>query len=48
MNLKSETCLVIGNIIIRAHALNLHRTEHPADIINNLYISWRGLQGGLV
>ena len=35
--------LVISNIIVRAHALYLHRTEHPADVVNNLYVGSSGL-----
>jgi hypothetical protein len=30
---------VISNIIVHAHALYLHRTEHPTNIVDNFYIS---------
>lgn len=34
------TDLVVSNEVVRAHALNLRRTEHPANIVNNLNVSW--------
>ena len=35
--------LVISNIIVGAHALYLHRTEHPANIIDVFNVSRSGL-----
>lgn len=37
------THFVISNVIVRAHSLNLHGTEHPANIVNDFYISRSGL-----
>ena len=35
--------LEVSNIIVRAHALYLHRTEHPANIIDVFNVSRSGL-----
>jgi len=35
--------LVISNIVIRAHALYLHWTEHPANIVNDFNVRGSGL-----
>lgn len=36
--------LIVGNIIVCTHSLNLHRAEHPADIIDDLNIGGSGLK----
>ena len=36
--------LVVGDIVVGAHALDLRRSQHPADIVNDLEIGGRGLQ----
>ena len=40
---KLETYLKLSNIIVSTHALNLHRTEHPTDIVDDFDISGLGL-----
>lgn len=40
---STKTNLVICNVIISAHALNLHWTEHPANVVNDFYVGGRGL-----
>jgi hypothetical protein len=37
------TYLVVGHVVIRAHALNLHGAQHPADVVDNLNIFSRCL-----
>lgn len=36
--LMCQTYLVVSHVIIRAHALNLHGAQHPADVVDNLDI----------
>lgn len=38
-----ESHLVICDVIVRAHALNLHWAEHPAHVVNDLDICRRRL-----
>jgi len=46
-NLHTKVCqisyLVISNIIVGTHALYLHRTEHPANVIDVFNVSGSGL-----
>lgn len=35
--------LVVSDVVISAHPLDLHWTQHPTHVINNLNISSRGL-----
>jgi hypothetical protein len=32
------TDLIVSDVVVRTHSLDLHRAEHPADIINDLDI----------
>jgi len=41
--MKENAHLIISNVIVRAHSLNLHWTQHPANVVNDLDISSRGL-----
>jgi hypothetical protein len=36
--------LIIRDIIICAHALYLHGTEHPANVIDDFYVRRRSLR----
>jgi hypothetical protein len=38
------THLVVCDVIIGAHALDLHRTEHPANVVDYFYIGRSGLE----
>ena len=35
--------LVVGHVIVCAHALNLHGAQHPADVVDNLNVFSRSL-----
>ena len=45
---RPGTHLVIRNIVADAHALDLHRAEHPADVVDDLDIRRCGLDEGVV
>ncbi len=36
--MRVKPYLVIGDIIVSTHSLNLHGTEHPTDIVDDLDI----------
>jgi hypothetical protein len=41
--LMCQSYLVIGHVIVCAHALNLHGAQHPADVVDNLNVFSRCL-----
>ncbi len=43
---NKATNLIISNIIVRAHPLNLHGTQHPTHVIDNFYVGRGGLESG--
>jgi hypothetical protein len=36
--------LVVCDIVVHAHPLDLHRTKHPTDIVDDLNVSGRRLE----
>ena len=43
----ARTYLVVRNIIIGAHALDLHGAQHPANVIDNFYVGRGRLNNGV-